>query len=210
MTVAEVVKKMVEYSKGDLHDINHFMKVYAYAKTIAEGENLSPEQQKLVEVTAVVHDIACPLCRVKYGNANGKHQEEESAALIEEFFADSDLPKEFVDRVSYIVSHHHTITGIDGIDYQIMIEADYLVNADESNFSGNNVRNMLEKVFKTETGKFLLQSMYQKRLNAKNKRKTLRKIMSDKNRCRNVPFFFVGKSRDYNLFVLQLYADEKL
>ena len=116
MTVAEVIKKMVEYSKGDLHDINHFMKVYAYAKTIAEGENLSPEQQKLVEVTAVVHDIACPLCRVKYGNANGKHQEEESAALIEEFFAYSDLPKEFVDRVSYIVSHHHTITGIDGID----------------------------------------------------------------------------------------------
>ena len=86
MTVAEVIKKMVEYSKGDLHDINHFMKVYAYAKTIAEGENLSPEQQKLVEVTAVVHDIACPLCRVKYGNANGKHQEEESAALIKEFF----------------------------------------------------------------------------------------------------------------------------
>ena len=38
MTVAEVIKKMVEYSKGDLHDINHFMKVYAYAKTIAEGE----------------------------------------------------------------------------------------------------------------------------------------------------------------------------
>ena len=67
MTVAEVVKKMVEYSKGDLHDISHFMKVYAYAKTIAEGENLSPEQQKLVEVTAVVHDIACPLCRVKSG-----------------------------------------------------------------------------------------------------------------------------------------------
>ena len=46
MTVAEVVKKMVEYSKGDLHDINHFMKVYAYAKTIAEGENLNPELQK--------------------------------------------------------------------------------------------------------------------------------------------------------------------
>lgn len=61
-------------------------------------------------------------------------------------FVDSDLPKEFVDRVSYIVSHHHTITGIDGIDYQIMIEADYLVNADESNFSGNNVRNMLENI----------------------------------------------------------------
>lgn len=135
-------------------------------KNNRRGRNLNPELQKLVEVTAVVHDIACPLCRVKYGNTNGKHQEEESAALLEEFFKDSDLPKEFTDRVSYIVSHHHTIDGIDGIDYQIMIEADYLVNADESNFSGNNVRNMLEKVFKTETGKFLLKSMYQKRLDS--------------------------------------------
>ena len=87
MTVSEVIKKMVAYSEGNLHDINHFMKVYAYAKTIAEGENLNPELQKLVEVTAVVHDIACPLCRVKYGNTNGKHQEEESAALLEELNA---------------------------------------------------------------------------------------------------------------------------
>ena len=160
MTVAEVVKKMVEYSKGDLHDINHFMKVYAYAKTIAEGENLSPEQQKLVEVTAVVHDIACPLCRVKYGNANGKHQEEESAALIEEFFSDSDLPKEFVDRVSYIVSHHHTITGIDGIDYQILVEADFLVNLAEEQSSRETIESVKGKIFKTKTGIWLINKIF--------------------------------------------------
>ena len=160
MTVAEVVKKMVEYSKGDLHDISHFMKVYAYAKTIAEGENLSPEQQKLVEVTAVVHDIACPLCRVKYGNANGKHQEEESAALLEEFFADSDLPKEFVDRVSYIVSHHHTITGIDGIDYQILVEADFLVNLAEEQSSRETIESVKSKIFKTKTGIWLINKIF--------------------------------------------------
>ena len=44
----------------------------------------------------------------------------------------------------------------------------------------------------------------------KNKRKTLRKIMSDKKMAKKCAVFFVGKSRDYNLFVLQLYADEKL
>ena len=160
MTVAEVIKKMVEYSKGDLHDINHFMKVYAYAKTIAEGENLSPEQQKLVEVTAVVHDIACPLCRVKYGNANGKHQEEESAALIKEFFADSDMSKEFVDRVSYIVSHHHTITGIDGIDYQILVEADFLVNLAEEQSSRETIESVKGKIFKTKTGIWLINKIF--------------------------------------------------
>ena len=86
MTVLETAKKMIDYSHGNLHDINHFMKVYAYAKMIADGEQLDPDTQKLVEMTALVHDIACPLCRVKYGNTNGKTQEKESAALIAEFF----------------------------------------------------------------------------------------------------------------------------
>ena len=100
MTVLETAKKMIDYSHGNLHDINHFMKVYAYAKMIADGEQLDPDTQKLVEMTALVHDIACPLCRVKYGNTNGKNQEKESAALIAEFFKDSNLPQDFTDLIS--------------------------------------------------------------------------------------------------------------
>ena len=146
MTVAEVVKKMVEYSKGDLHDISHFMKVYAYAKTIAEGENLSPEQQKLVEVTAVVHDIACPLCRVKYGNANGKHQEEESAALLEEF---SCLCFEyFFQHVSHIVSGKITLICI----YQIIcLYHNLIINTIDSGYCmmmTYNIRNTIYKFFR--------------------------------------------------------------
>ena len=48
-----------------------------------------------------------------------KHQEEESAALLEEL-QDSDLPKEFTDKEFLILGYHHMIDGIDGIDYQIM------------------------------------------------------------------------------------------
>lgn len=44
----------------------------------------------------------------------------------------------------------------------------------------------------------------------KNKKKTLRKIMSEKKTAQKCAAFFVGKPRDYNLVVLQLYADEKL
>lgn len=33
MLVSEIVKKMIDYSQGNLHDINHFMKVYGYAKS---------------------------------------------------------------------------------------------------------------------------------------------------------------------------------
>ena len=71
MTIAELTKAMIDYSAGNLHDIHHFLKVYAYAKTIGECEQLAPETQMTLEAAALLHDIACPLCREKYGNTNG-------------------------------------------------------------------------------------------------------------------------------------------
>lgn len=160
MKVSEVISKMIDYSEGNLHDINHFMKVYAYAKTIGENENLDKETQTILEVAAIVHDIACPLCRVKYGNTNGCNQEKEGVILTYAFLEDTDFSKEFIDRVAYLVGHHHTINGIKGLDYQILIEADYIVNADESNCSKENIKNTMDKVFKTESGIELLKSIY--------------------------------------------------
>ena len=87
------------------------------------------------EVAAVIHDIACPLCRQKYGNADGKNQEKESEPLVRAFLTDTGLDDKQIDRVAYLVSHHHTVAGIDGLDYQILIEADYIVNAMENMYS---------------------------------------------------------------------------
>lgn len=160
MTVSELIKRMVAYSKGNLHDIAHFMKVYAYAKTIGECEHLDGDMQLTLEVAAVLHDIACPLCREKYGSTDGKYQEMEGVVLAADFLKDTDFSEELIQRVSYLVGHHHTLTQIEGMDYQILIEADYLVNADESHYSVDNIRNMYEKVFRTKTGKALLREMY--------------------------------------------------
>lgn len=162
LTVSEIMVKMIEYSKGNLHDISHFLKVYTYAKTIAECEGVSAYQQKTVEIAAILHDIACPLCREKYGNTNGKYQELEGPALTEEFLQDTGLPEEMIRRVSFLVGHHHTIDEVDGIDYQILLEADYLVNADESKYSAVNIQNTKEKLFRTATGTALLQSIYER------------------------------------------------
>ena len=50
---------------------------------------------------------------------------------MRDFLADSGFDAELIDRISYLIAHHHTVTGIDGMDYQILIEADFLVNAAE-------------------------------------------------------------------------------
>lgn len=160
MRIAEITKKMIEYSQGNLHDINHFLKVYGFAKTIGECEGLDGETQTILEAAALVHDIACPLCREKYGNTNGKYQEKEGMLLTAEFLEGTGLSAEMTDRIVYLVGHHHTLTEIDGMDYQILIEADYLVNADESGYSRENIQNMRDKVFRTATGIALLKSIY--------------------------------------------------
>ena len=160
MKSSVAIEKMIEFYGGNLHDINHFLKVYAYAKTIGELEKLDIKTQETLELAAVVHDIACPLCREKYGSTNGKYQEAEGGALTMQFLRELECDAEMTERICYLVLHHHTYTGVDGVDYQILLEADFLVNADEADISKEAIIEMMNRVFKTETGICLLKSVY--------------------------------------------------
>lgn len=159
-TIAEILKCMIEYSEGNLHDINHFLKVWSYAKMIGELEKLDKETQFVLEVAAITHDIACPMCREKYGSTKAEYQEKEGALLVGDFLKEKELTKEQIDRVIYLVGHHHTLSEIQGLDYQILVEADYLVNADESKYSVGNIKNFCDKVFKTKSAIELLEAIY--------------------------------------------------
>ena len=60
--------------------------------------------------------------------------------------------QDVIDRVSYLVGHHHTYTNIDGMDYQILVEADFLVNYFENHSETDTIKKSVKKIFKTETG----------------------------------------------------------
>ena len=160
MTISQIMEKMIAFSDGNIHDIDHFIRVWTYARTIGELENLDRETQFVLEVAAITHDIACPLCRVKYGNTNGKYQEEEGIPMVKEFLSDIGIAEEVIDRVAFLVGHHHTFSGIDGIDYQILIEADYIANATENGYGQENIVNFMQKIMKTEGGKQILKAIY--------------------------------------------------
>lgn len=158
--ISSILQKMIAYSEGSLHDIDHFIKVHSYAKLIAETENLDAHTQTVLEIAAIVHDIACPALRAKYGRANGKLQETEGAPMARMFLRDFELSAEQTDRIVFLVAHHHTVENIDGLDYQILLEADYIVNAGESGYSRENIENACETLFKTESGKKILKSIF--------------------------------------------------
>ena len=158
--IAQLMENMIAYSQGNLHDIDHFVRVWNYAKTIAELEKIDADTQFILEAAAITHDIACPLCREKYGNTNGKYQEEEGTRLVKAFLADSGMTKAQIDRVAFLVGHHHTFTGIDSLDWQILIEADYIANASENGYSKEKVKAFLQKHMKTESGKRLARAVF--------------------------------------------------
>ena len=107
----------------------------------------------------IKHDIACPLCREKYGNTNGKYQEQEGIPLVRAFLSDTGLSPEQIERVAYLVGHHHTYINVDGADYQILLEADYIANASENSFSRQSIETFLRRVTKTESGIRLARSV---------------------------------------------------
>ena len=160
MIVAAAMQKMIAISGGNLHDIDHFLKVWAMAKTIGELESLDRQTQEILELSAIVHDISCPLCREKYGNTNGNNQELESPPLVEEFFAALPVDSAEIARISWLVSHHHTYTNVDGMEHQILLEADFLVNAGESHYTQAMIENFRQRVFRTAAGIQLLDSIY--------------------------------------------------
>ena len=156
METACLIRDMIAFYKGSAHDVNHFLKVYAYARTIGGLTGLDGETQRTLEIAAIVHDIACPLCREKYGRADGALQEKESEPLVQAFLSPYHLPEAVLERVIFLVCHHHTVTGVDGLDWRILLEADFLVNAEECGMSAAQRAAAGQGFFRTEAGLELL------------------------------------------------------
>lgn len=161
MMKARMTKKMIDFYQGNREDIVHFLKVHAYAELIGRLEGLDEDTLLTLELAAIVHDIACPICREKYGNTNGDHQEAESETLLRPFLEEFGLEREREERIVFLVTHHHTYANVEGVDYQILLEADYLVNADENPKKYlKGYRTFRDKVYRTSAGKQLLEEMF--------------------------------------------------
>ena len=140
---------MIELYRGDAKRIQHFCKVHSYAKLIAETENV-----------ALTHDIGIHFCEEKYGNCNGKLQEKEGPAIAEKLLGELGFDQDVSGRVQYLIAHHHTYDNIDEIDYQILVEADFLVNIMEDGLSKDAALKAYHNIFKTSCGKRMCREMF--------------------------------------------------
>lgn len=158
--VSQVMDMMTMYYHHDVKRINHFTKVYGYAKYIGEMEGLQQTTQEILEIAALTHDIGIKISEEKYHSSAGRYQEQEGPSVAMAKLTEIGIPEGIINRVCFLIGHHHTYSAIDGQDFQILVEADFIVNIHEESLSVDAIRSIAENVFKTKTGLALLGRLY--------------------------------------------------
>lgn len=158
--ILEVCRSMILFDHGDARRIQHFLKVHAFARLIAQGEQVDAHTQHIIECAALVHDIGIHPAEEKYGRCDGKLQEQEGPQPARALLSEAGLDACDIDRICWLVAHHHTYAPVEGIDHQILIEADFLVNLYEDGVGEKAIRHAYDHIFRTTTGRALCRDVY--------------------------------------------------
>ncbi|PKM38967.1 MAG: phosphohydrolase [Firmicutes bacterium HGW-Firmicutes-9] len=160
MKIGDVAEAMTAYNAGDAKRINHMMKVFGFAKTIGEREGLDARTQEILEITALTHDIGIRNSERKFDSCSGEHQQQEGPPEARMLLTPLGVEESVIERVCWLIAHHHTYADIQGMDYQILVEADFLVNAYEEEMDEDAIRTVRDKMFRTNTGVELMNLLY--------------------------------------------------
>jgi len=156
-----LIIKMTEFNSGDPKRIQHFLKVYEFAHVIGVKEGLDAKMLRILDMASIMHDIGIRPSEEKYGRCDGKLQEQEGPAYAREMLSEfPEVTEAETERICYLIAHHHTYDNVIGMDYRILLEADFLVNAFEDELDKEAIIHFRDKVFKTKTGLHLINTMF--------------------------------------------------
>ena len=155
-----MLNRMIAYNAGDPVRIQHAVKVFAFAQNIARNEQCAEDLVFILSMAAILHDIGIHNAEEKYHSSAGNYQEREGPPVAEKLMEDLTMEKSVKDRILYLIGNHHTYTNIDGVDYQILIEADFLVNIFEDGLHKESIDSIKKNIFRTTAGLGLLDKLY--------------------------------------------------
>lgn len=153
-------KEMIAYDKGDPRRIHHFLKVHAFARQIGIEEGLDAYTLYVLEAAAYVHDIGIHKGEKLYGRNDGMIQQELGPDEAKPMLEKVGFEEEEIDRILWLIAHHHSYGSIDALDAQILAEADMLVNQYESGATHQQNEALYHRLYKTEAGKRIYREMY--------------------------------------------------
>ncbi len=139
--------------------IRHALRVLELAKSILAEEGGDDE---VVVAAALLHDIGIPEAEREYGSADGRYQERlgppTACAILERLGMDEEKTR----HVCAIIGAHHSGQGPDTVEFRILWDADWLVNAQEEfvDLPPDELRRRFDRIFRTRAGRTLADAFY--------------------------------------------------
>ena len=148
-----LLKKMENYFGRDRKRIKHAYQVLEYAEKILEKEPKA--DREVVVAAAILHDIGIHAAEKKHGSTAGIFQQIEGPPIAENILQNIGFPEEKIQEVMGIIAHHHTPGKIQTKDFEIVYDADCLVNLIDEIDEEQSVKiaDKIEAIFLTKWGK---------------------------------------------------------
>ena len=161
LTLALLMRAMIKYDGGDAPRIQHFVKVHDFARMIAVSEGMNEEDLFVLEAAAILHDVGIHVSQAKYGNCDGKHQEELGPDEARKVISEVDgFTAAQIERICWLIAHHHTYTDVTSLDHRILLEADFLVNSFEAHLAPEAIITFRNHVFRSASAISMLNDMW--------------------------------------------------
>lgn len=155
MSKDQVIAEMKEVFKEVSYGVDHTLAVLRDAEAIMDGEGIWDADRERIAIIAILHDIGAVEAQHKYGSMEACYQEKEGPGIARRILERLGYEATFIERVCFVVGHHHSPAKIDGIDFQIQWEADGLANLAYMDIRNDRekLRQYIEENFKTFTGR---------------------------------------------------------
>ena len=154
----KLLKDVLLYENGHIRRTKHILMVHSLAKSIGSEEGLTLEQQQIVQSAAILHDIAIKKCKRKYNDTSIEKQKLECIPIAKKFLKACNYVPSYTEKILDLIYHHHDYDTFKGIEHQVLIEADLIVNCLE-NKSHKEKASDVAVHFHTKTGKELLHKL---------------------------------------------------
>ena len=154
-----LMRAMEAYFKGDVKRIKHAHKVTEYAEELLKREG---GDYLIVIGASVLHDIGIHQADKKYGSTIGKYQEQEGPPIARGILTNLGFEQSQIEEICEIIAHHHSSGGITTKNFEILYDADWLVNLkDEYDIQDRaKLNNIIERVLLTQSGRTLAREIY--------------------------------------------------
>jgi putative nucleotidyltransferase with HDIG domain len=147
---------MKRYFQYDFKRIGHATKVARYAERIVKQEGGDPA---VVLSAAYLHDIGIKEAERKYNDSDVHHHEEEGPSIARQILERLKARQELIEEVCDIIGHHHHPRQQEALNFQIVYDADLIVNLEERQKEGpveeGDLGSSIDREFLTAGGREL-------------------------------------------------------